>query len=123
PSCVRTRIPSRTVTRQLCRLGSPSISIRHSKHTPIMQYGAPAAPLTGELRKRVTPLASSAAATLHCAGTWSGAPLNSMVTVGVPALPAGGAIRWNKRSVGMMERLVGIQEAVARKDVEARWLR
>ena len=37
PSWRRIRMPSLTGTMQACRLGTPSISIRHSKQTPIMQ--------------------------------------------------------------------------------------
>ena len=35
--CVSIRMPSVTLTRQPCRLPTPSIVTRHSKHTPIMQ--------------------------------------------------------------------------------------
>src|SRR5207302_7260748 len=40
PLCVSTRMPARTGIRQAWRLPMPSILTRHSKHTPIMQYGA-----------------------------------------------------------------------------------
>ena len=40
-------MPSRTGTRQPCRLPTPSTVTRHSKQTPIRQYGARGAPLTG----------------------------------------------------------------------------
>src|ERR1700675_2652639 len=71
-------MPSCTVTMQLCRLGMPSISTRHSKHAPIMQYGARGAPDTGVARKRWTPAASNAAATERPPGTLSGWSLNQI---------------------------------------------
>jgi len=37
PRCVSMRMPSRTGTRQACRLPMPSIATRQSKQTPIMQ--------------------------------------------------------------------------------------
>src|SRR5690606_14834554 len=55
PSCVLIRMPSRTSIRQLWELATPSISSRHSKHTPIMHSGALGAPLTGVRRKRTAP--------------------------------------------------------------------
>src|SRR5476649_732008 len=71
-------MPSCTATRQLCRLGIPSISTRHSKQAPIMQYGARGAPDTGVARNRWTPAASSAAATERPPGTLSGWSLNQI---------------------------------------------
>ena len=48
-------MPSATRTRHAWQLATPSISIRHSKHTPIMQRGARGAPETGVVRvDRVT---------------------------------------------------------------------
>src|SRR5690606_39049831 len=73
---------SRGRTRQACWLGTPSISTKHSKHTPIMQYGARAAPLTVALRKRVTPAASSPAASEVSAGSASGVSFRKTDTVG-----------------------------------------
>src|SRR5471030_896465 len=71
-------MPSCTATRQLCRLGIPSISTRHSKQAPIMQYGARGAPDTGVARNRWTPAASNAAATERPAGTLSAWSLNQI---------------------------------------------
>ena len=57
-------MPSRTGTRQPCRLPTPSTVTRQSKHTPIMQYGARGAPETGVVRQWSMPAASMAAATV-----------------------------------------------------------
>ncbi len=62
PSCLRTRIPDSTRTMQDWQFASPSTSMRHSKQTPIMQYGARGLPDSGAERKRLMPAASRAAA-------------------------------------------------------------
>ena len=72
------RMPSATVTRQPCWFGTPSISIRQSKHTPIRQYGARGAPVTGVVRAIPLPQESTAAAALKVSGTRASTP--SMTT-------------------------------------------
>src|SRR5690606_35563509 len=68
----RTRMPSAAAIMQACLSGMPSISTRHSKHTPIVQYGARGAPLTGFARLGTAPASSNAAATLAPARTAMG---------------------------------------------------
>src|SRR5471032_2599141 len=111
-------MPSCTATRQLCRLGIPSISTRHSKHAPIMQYGARGAPDTGVARNRCTPAASNAAATERPAGTLSGRSLNQIWIVAsvLASVPVAGESTLNSGFeviVGQVEakRNVGVQDA------------
>src|SRR5471032_433046 len=116
-------MPSCTVTRQLCRLGMPSISTRHSKHAPIMQYGARGAPDTGVARNRWTPAASNAAATERPDGTLSGWSLNQiwMVASALASAPAAGESTLNSGFeviVGQLKtkRSVGVQDASRKMD-------
>src|SRR4029079_12414615 len=74
PFWVSTVIPSCTGTRHPCRLPTPSILTRHSKQTPIMQYGPRCAPDTGVVRQARIPAARSAAATLSPADALIGIP-------------------------------------------------
>src|SRR5690348_6639643 len=63
PFCRRTCMPAVTGVKQAWRLPTPSISIRHSKQTPIMQYGARRNPDAEVVRKLVSPASNKAAAT------------------------------------------------------------
>src|SRR6185437_9426415 len=80
PRCVSTRMPSRTGVRQACRLATPSIMTRQSKHTPIWQYGPRGAPDTALKRQAAWPAASSAAATLSPPRAGVATPLTTMVS-------------------------------------------
>ena len=63
PCWRRTLMPARASTMQAWRFDSPSISTRHSWHSPMRHHGPRGEPETGVVRKARTPLASSAAAT------------------------------------------------------------
>src|ERR1700682_5404091 len=75
-------MPGAAVTMQLCRLGTPSISARQSKQTPIRQKGARLAPVTGVSRVEVSPASSIAAAAEAPSGTRMSRPSTVTSTVG-----------------------------------------
>ena len=93
--CVCTCMPGCTTTWQPWRLPTPSTVTRHSKHTPIMQYGPRGAPLTGVLRQLARPAASSAAATVSPARACAGAP---SIVIGTAGAEAASGSRWNMES-------------------------
>src|SRR5262249_49186483 len=104
PSCVSTRMPSRTAIRHACRLPTPSMVTRHSKQTPIMQYGARFAPDTGVVRQYARPAASSAAATVSPSSAVMRAPLSVKAIV----LPAASGSLLNMEPPGTeREKIVG----------------
>src|ERR1700730_5396655 len=76
------RMPSRTAIMQPCRLPTPSMVTRHSKHTSMRQNGARGAPDTGVLREITRPAASITAATLSPSRASTQTPSTRMVGAG-----------------------------------------
>lgn len=59
----------------------PSISIMHSKKTPIRQWGEQGLWEVGDMREIISPIASSAAATFIPVGSRTGLPSSVIATV------------------------------------------
>lgn len=76
-------MPSLTGVIQARWLGTPSMTIRHSKHTPIKQKGARGAPDTAVVRVLRNEWASTAAAAVSPDRARAGSPLIVILMTGV----------------------------------------